>query len=275
MIPKIKLESLEISKMVCGTNQFIGISHVFGLHRIRDPGLIHRSPLSWIYYAKKFKKVERIAEIMIYLAQEHGVNACVSSPRERIYDAIQLTEKETGEKFHWICSPSKRGTVKGLEKDEIKQIEWCAEHGVTVCGPHRSFTDKQLNVEEGIIDGVEPLLERVRDLGMVPLLSTHSHEVPSIIEKQGYDVSLVIQPLNLKGYMSNTTPDQLIEDINNTNIQILGIKPMAAGRIRPRDGIPFALKNIKENDLLAVGFGDIDFAKEDAAIFEETLATMK
>lgn len=266
MFPRVKLEGLSLSKIVCGTNQFVGISHEFGFHRLRDPGLIHRSPLSTLYYALKFKDTRKVVEIMQYLAVEHGVNACISSPRQSIHDAIKAVERETGEKYHWICSPSKRQTVKGLAPDMNAQIDWCAEHGVSVCMPHRSYTDNALDPVAGTIEGLPALTAKIRDLGMIPGLSTHAHQVPGIVERQGYDVKLIVQPVNKIGFEANTTVEAAVQAVKTTRVQVINIKPMAAGRIRPKEGIEFCLDAIKDNDLLAIGFGDMAYAIEDAGI---------
>jgi len=272
MIPKIALENLELSRMVCGTNQFVGISHVIGrFYRVGDPGLIHRSPFSTFYYMHKFKDVGKIVEIMLYLAQEHGINCCVSSPRDAIHEAIQQVEKETGVKFHWLCTPSTRHTVPGLEGDIFKQIEWCADRGVSVCMPHRDYTDKALDVEANIIKGYPEISACIRDHGMIPGLSTHYIETIKAVEDNGYDAPLVIQPHNRIGFESDTEPTTLTTHIQETKLQILNIKPMAAGRIRPEEGLRWCLERIKPNDFLAVGFGDIKYAKEDAAFVENLM----
>ena len=52
MIPTISLENLKISKYVCGTNNFVGINHRLDL--IYAP-----------YYFFKFRKIERITEILV------------------------------------------------------------------------------------------------------------------------------------------------------------------------------------------------------------------
>ncbi|HME55543.1 MAG TPA: hypothetical protein VKM55_25280 [Candidatus Lokiarchaeia archaeon] len=274
MIPKIDLETLQLSRMLCGTNQFVGISHTFGFHRVLDPGLVHRSPFSTFYYMHKFKDVRNIAEIMIYLAQEHGINACVSSPRESIYDAIQLTEKETGTKFHWLCTPSGRHTVPGLASDIMVQIKWCADHGVSVCMPHRDYTDKHLDIKKNVIDGYPEIAARIRDAGMIPGLSSHYVETIKAVEDNQYDAPVIIQPLNMLGFQSNTEPEILETRIKETNLQIINIKPMAAGRLRPTDGIEYCLQRLKPNDFIAVGFGDIEYAKEDAKIVEELMTAV-
>ncbi len=266
MIPKITLENIKLSKIVCGTNQFVGITH-------------RGNPLDMLAHLIRFKEVKTIAKFMIYLNQEHGINCTISSPRDKVFKAINITEKETGERFHWICSPSKRKTAKNIEPDLIKQINWCADHNVSVCITHRSYTDNALDKEKLVIGGnkntdFQPYPEisaLIRDKDMIPGLSTHYFESIKAVEKNNYDAKLIVQPLNKKGFQSNTTPEHLIKVIQETKLNIINIKPMAAGRIKPREGISFCLNNIKENDLLAVGFGKFKYCVEDGKIFEEIL----
>ena len=117
---------------------------------------------------------------------------------DRIYQAIQTTEKETGNKFHWLCTPSTCHTVNSLEPDIFEQIKWCADHGVSVCMPHRDFTDKHLDKENRVIHDLESILTAIRDAGMITGLSCHYHEVIRVVEERKYDVPLIIQPFNQK-----------------------------------------------------------------------------
>ncbi|MBN2153567.1 MAG: hypothetical protein JW839_19080 [Candidatus Lokiarchaeota archaeon] len=270
MIPRVMLEHLDLPRILCGTNQFVGISHVYGgFYRVRDPGLIHRSPLSTFYYMHKFKDVKKVIEIMLFLAREHGVNACISSPRDVVHEAIQAVRRETGSPYHWVCTPSTRLTAKGLPPDVLKQIQWCADHEVSVCAPHRDYTDKALDRAAFTIDGYPQIAARIRDLKMVPGLSTHYVETLKAVEDNGYDAPVVVQPHNKIGFESDTDPDTLTRRIKETRLQVINIKPMAAGRLRPREGIEWCLQRIKPVDFLAVGFGDINYAREDARIVEE------
>ncbi len=259
MIPSISLEHLKISKLICGTNNFVGINH--RLDFIYGP-----------YYWYKFRKLERITEILDYYVDK-GVNSIISSPRERIFDAIQSVQNDKGIKIHWICTPSTRKTVKGLERDMHTQIDWCADHEVCVCLPHRNFTDFALDTKSMTINGLEPVLEHIRDRGMVPGLSCHFHEVIEAVEKNNYDVKLIVQPLNQLGYMSNTNTAKLIQRIQNTKISILNIKPLAAGRLEPKMAIQFCLKSIKPTDFISLGTPLLSQAQENVAIVEEFLET--
>jgi hypothetical protein len=223
----------------------------------------------------KFKDVQKIIEIMVYLAREHGINACISSPRDSIHEAIQAVQKETGEQFHGICTPSTRLTAKGLLPDIEKQLQWCADHDVSVCAPHRDYTDKALDKAAFTIKGYPEIAARIRDLKMVPCLSTHYVETIKAVEDNNYDAPVIIQPHNKLGFESDTDPDTLTRRIRETKLQIINIKPMAAGRIKPREGLEWCLQRIKPTDFLAVGFGDIKYAREDGRIVDAVMNERK
>jgi hypothetical protein len=259
MIPTITLENLKLSKYICGTNNFVGINH--RLDFIYGP-----------YYYLKFRKLERITEILLYLI-EQGVNTIISSPRIRIYNAIQYVQKEIGTKIHWICSPSTRKTVKGLEMDIYKQIDWCADHEVSVCMPHRNYTDFALDLKLMTIKGLESILGHIRDRNMVPGLSCHYHKVIEAVEENNYDVKLIVQPFNQIGFQSDTDPFNLGKIIQKTKISILNIKPLAAGRLDPKIALPYCLKSIKKNDFVAVGTPKLSYAKEIISIFDKYYET--
>ncbi|MHA1792653.1 MAG: hypothetical protein ACTSVI_08415 [Promethearchaeota archaeon] len=257
MIPKIKLESLELSRLICGTNPFVGISH---FTRSRD------------MFLKEYFTIERISEIMVYLFEEFGVNCCLSSPREEIAKAIKIVQDETGEKYHWLCTPSARITAKGLKPDISSQIKWCADHDVSVCMPHRSYTDSFMNPAEGVIEGLPDILAEIRDQGMIPGISTHYHDAITICQKQKYDVSVIIQPLNTIGFQSDIEVNTLVRLIKNTKFQIINIKPLAAGRLLPEVGLPFCFNNIKPNDFVACGFDCIQNADYDCQLVDRLLS---
>ncbi|MHA1733294.1 MAG: hypothetical protein ACTSU5_15210 [Promethearchaeota archaeon] len=250
--PKVKLEKLEISKIVCGTNPFLGISHF---------------TVSRDLFLKEYFTADRVVEIMSYLQEEFGVNAVISSPRDEIAQAIEKVEEETGERYQWLCTPSNsRVTARGLERDLHQQIQWCADNGVAVCMPHRSYTDQHMVVAEGRIDGIEDYLAQIRDLGMVPGLSTHYYETLKIVKKRDYDVSLVVQPVNTLGFQSNIEVNTLANIIRSFDRQVIAIKPFAAGRLLPEVGLNFTLNNIKENDLVAMGVDNIQNADYDCQV---------
>lgn len=261
MIPKIEIaeSGVKISRLICGTNAFCGISH---FTKSQD-----------MFLEEYFRDVSKIAEIMEYLFEEFGVNVCISSPRDSIAKAIEMVENEMGEKYHWLCTPSgTRQTAKGTGSKLKEQIKWCADHNVTACMPHRSWTDFRLNKDRNEITDVTEHLELIRDLGMSTGLSTHYYETLRICHQKKYDVDLVIQPVNPIGFQSNIEVNTLLSTIQNTKIQIIAIKPLAAGRLVPEIGLNFAFQNIKPNDFVACGFDCIQNADYDAQLAEKILS---
>lgn len=248
---------MELSRLVCGTNAFCGISHF--------------TPSRDMFLAEYFT-LERVIEIMTFVLEEFGVNCIVSSPRDNIARAIDAIEKETGTRYAWLCTPSARDTAKGAGQSLAEQVRWCADHHVAACLPHRSWTDAYMNTARMEIEGLEEVTAQVRDLGMIPGLSTHYYEAISICEQRKYDIPLIIQPLNVLGFQSNIEVNTLARKIKSTRIAILAIKPMAAGRVEPETGLEFAFRNVKDGDLVAAGFSCLQDADYDCQLVERLLA---
>jgi hypothetical protein len=106
---------------------------------------------------------------------------------------------------------------------------------------------------------------------MIPGLSSHYIETIDAVEKNNYDAPLIIQPLNKIGFESDCRPELLIKKIQSTKLQILNIKPMAAGRITPGEAFSWNLKQIKPNDFLAVGFGKYQYCVQDAKLIDQLM----
>ena len=248
-LPTTKIGGVEISRVTCGSNQFLGYSHFSGA---RD---------RWL---KSYFTVERIVEVMLKCA-EFGVNAIVSGPEQKIHEALELVRKSTGGDFHWICTP---GGGMGEIYDGIK---WCAERGVRICMPHTSFTDPRLNIHANRIEEIEPVLASIREHGMVPGLSTHRPEVLNVAQSAGYDVETCILPLNVIGFLCAVETDWMARVIQGYAKPVICIKPFAAGRVMPRPGLDFVFRNNKPIDTVCCGFLSPDEAEEDLRIALEIL----
>ena len=132
--------------------------------------------------------------------------------------------------------------------------------------PHMSYTDNNLVVDEGVIRGVEPLLARIRSLGMLPGLSTHCPETITVSDAAGYDVETYIQPLNSIGFLCQVETDWCANVIRGAKHPCVCIKPLGAGRVMPPTGLAFAYENCKPNDTVVIGMLSIQEAEEDIEI---------
>ena len=179
--PMTRIEDLEISRMIIGTNWFRGFSH-YSAAKSR-----------WI---REYMDLNRIVAIMNVFAR-NGCNAVLSGPEPLMQEAIRRVKEETGVTVHWLCTPS------GEDVDELMPgIELSAEVGAAVCLPHQHWTDGNMLVNQKRILGLERVTERIRELGMIPGLSTHRPETVVVCDTAGYDVATYIQIYNPVGFLA-------------------------------------------------------------------------
>jgi len=238
---------LEISRMVCGSNPFFGFSH---FSAAKD---------AWF---KRYFTTERIVEIL-HKCSEYGINAVVSGPVERMHEAIVSLEQQTGYHFYWFCTP-------GSSSDSLEQllagVQWSADHGAEFCLPHQSCTDNRMNVPELRIEGLTEFCQRVRELDMIPGLSTHRPETVRVADEGGYDIETYVQIYNPIGFLCQVETDWVQRVINNAKKPVLCIKPLAAGRVMPPTGLRFVYETIRPVDTVAVGFLSPEEVEEDVKI---------
>jgi len=248
--PTTHVEDLEITRLICGTNGFLGYSH-FSAARDR-----------WI---REYFTVERIAEVIGRFA-ELGVNAVMGPLDDKLIAALEQVERETGTRMIYIATPG------GHTVDEvIEGVRRSAEVGARICMPHQMYTDTHLVPAETRIEGIEPILEEIRRLGMIPGLSTHRPETITVCDQAGYDVATYIQPYNAIGFLCQVETDWIGRVIRDTPKPVMCIKPLGAGRILPPTGLQFVFSTCKPADMVVIGTMNVYEAEEDVQIALEIL----
>lgn len=243
-LPSTRIGNLRISKVVCGTNPFFGYSH---FTRARD------------LWMKEYFTDERIREVL-ERSNDLGVNAVLSGNNERLFAILRELGKE-GREIHWICTPG------GSTADEVKEeVRWCADHDVRICMPHQMYTDHNLITSRDDLLGYDGIADMIRSLGMIPGLSTHRPETIPSMDRAGKDVETYVLPFNSIGFLSGVEVEWVRKVINDSPKPVIGIKPLAAGRVTPEIGLPFVLRSIKEIDAVAVGFSSVLEVEEDMEI---------
>lgn len=248
--PMTQIEDLQISRLMIGTNWFLGYSHY---SKAKD---------QWI---KAYMNQRRIAEIMTVFAH-NGINAVMSPPNALMRSALDRVEKETGVEMHWVVTPSGETT-----EELLTGVEQCAELGARVCMPHQHWTDGNLVVNEKRVVGLEQVTERIRALGMIPGLSTHRPETVVVCDQAGYDVATYIQIYNAIGFLCQVETDWAARVINETKKPVMIIKPLAAGRVLPPTGLSFVYNSIKPIDTVCIGTLSTYEAEDDIALAREIL----
>jgi len=208
---------------------------------------------------------DRIKEIM-RRACELGVNAVISGVQDRLHAILGDLRRE-GLGMHWICTPGGNNA-----KEVEKEVLWCKEHGVEICMPHQMYTDNNLLPAQSDLLGYDGIAEKIRALGMVPGLSTHRPDTIVAMDKAGKDVEGYVLPLNPLGFLCPFEVEWVQRIVTNSPKPVIVIKTMAAGRITPEIGLPFALHAVKRGDPLALGFSSILEVEEDLQLVRSVLS---
>jgi hypothetical protein len=250
----IDIKGKKFSKIICGTNPFYGHSH-FSEARNKE-------------YLARFDDEYIMQTIRTCLAK--GINTVESSANVRIWELISSLQSDT--KIQYI------GTTRIDETSSLKthqkKLQFLLDIKSDACVIHSQFVDRP--TQAGEIKGLRPLIDRIHENNLIAGISTHKISTVELCEKMNYRIDFYLFPLNragivYPGYDGKETVEDRIQLIQNIEKPFIIMKALASGCIPPCEGIPFVLENIKENDLIALGFGSTDEVEETLDIVEKHL----
>ncbi len=173
-------------------------------------------------------------------------------------DMIQEAQDRTGKKLIVISTPGfpvkPETPAKGFDEAELDRI--CsaeAKLGAAFCLPHQSTTDALVDRCTRKIRWMDQLSRAIRRHGMVPGLSTHMPESVTYADESGVDVETYIQIFNSMGFLMQVEVDWIAKVIQGAKKPVMTIKPMAAGQVRPFQGLTFVWNTIRPIDMVTVG----------------------
>lgn len=247
--PRTQIENVSVSRMVVGTNWFLGWSHT---SQAQDN------------FIKKLQTRERLAEILkVFL--NAGVDALLGVRPEsgHLSDAIRDAEQAVGRRMVLMSTPGLNldGSPEAHSQN-ARTLDAHAAIGTTVCLPHQMSTDAMCDRKTRRIEGMDKFCKMIRERGMIPGLSTHMPEVPVYADESGLDVGTYIQIYNSVGFLMQIEVDWVHRMIWNRKKPVLTIKPLAAGRVMPLVGMAFSWATLREQDMVCVGTMTPDEARE-------------
>ena len=245
--PRTTVGGVSVSRMLIGTNWFLGYSHT---SKAKDR------------FIKSYQTRERVADILTVFLQ-HGVDTVMGMPVPMLRDAIQDAQDRTGREAKLILTPGFSilpGGPKEMEPERV--FDRCKELGATFCFPHQSVTDALLDRMHRKIRDIDRYTAMIREREMIPGLSTHMPESVVIADKTGADVETYIQIYNAAGFLMQVEADWVMRIIRDAIKPVMTIKPMAAGRLLPVVGLAFSWNTIRDQDMVTVGTTTPDEARE-------------
>jgi hypothetical protein len=140
-----------------------------------------------------------------------------------------------------------------------------------VCLVHGQVTDSMFWRSEWTFKPeFAELLAQIRAAGFVPGMSSHNGgETVPLAEK--FDVQVINTPINKIAWRMCPCVEQVLDVVRASSRKIIGMKPLAMGRIAPREGIEFAL-GVTGLDGVCVGIATPAEAEETFSIAAEVLA---
>ena len=245
--PRTQIEDLSVSRLIIGTNWFLGFSHVT---KARD---------NFIKAQQTRHKLADILEIFF----NAGVDTIygVRPESQHLNDAVKDAEDRTGRKCIKMGTPVFDFTAEKEDADE-KIIDAYAEIGCNVCLPHQATTDSLVNRREHRVERIDAYTRMIRQRGMIPGLSTHMPETVPYADESNLDVGTYTQIYNAAGFLMQVEVDWVHRVIWDAKKPVITIKPLAAGRLVPLVGLAFNFATIRDRDMVCVGCLTPDEARE-------------
>lgn len=242
--PRTMVGGVSLSRMIIGTNWFLGWSHT---SRAKDD-----------FIKENIADRHRIADIMeVYLRA--GVDTIMGQiAHPPLADAIKEAEDRTGVKVIVISTPgfpiSPDTPEKGFDAASVDSIlEREARMGATFCMPHQGTTDALVDRCARRIRKMDELSTTIRSYGLIPGLSTHMPESIIYADETNLDVETYIAIYNSMGFLMQVEVDWIARVIRESKKPVMTIKPMAAGQLRPFQALTFVWNTIRPQDMVTVG----------------------
>ena len=245
--PRTTVGGVSISRLIIGTNWFLGYSH---------------SSVAKDKFITNYQTRNKIADTLVVFL-ECGIDAVMGPPSDLLYEAIQEAQDRTGRQLISILTPTFNILPGGPQEQEPGRIfDLCQSLGATFCLPHQCVTDVLLDRMYNQIRAIDRYTNMIRERGMVPGLSTHSPDTVVIADKSGADVETYIQIYNAFGFLMHVEIDWIMRIINGAQKPVMTIKPLAAGGLLPAVGLTHVWNTIRDQDMVTIGTTTPDEARE-------------
>jgi hypothetical protein len=254
-LPRIKLGSLEVSRLILGSNPFWGYSHTSG-----DVDQQMRT-----YYTDD--------QIMAVLddAAACGITTVATPPMPRWIDLHKKYLDRGGRLKLWLAQPD--GPASGIKAEIAAAVKGGAA-AVLIQG-HR--VEEQF--ERGQFDLIKEWLEYIKSLGVPAGLAAHRPDIHPEIERRGLPSDFYFQCFyNLAHSDAFRDEDRTkaVETIASITAKpVVAYKILAAGRNPPAEAFAYAFAHLKPKDGVCVGVFPRDKTgqvREDATLAARTVA---
>ena len=226
-LPKIKLGTLEVARLILGSNPF------FGFH--------HGNPQANDKEMRAYYTSERIMQVLDDAAQQ-GITAVWSPPYD---DWIRLWNEyqERGGKLKiWIGQPD-----YGDMRENITQ---CAKHGAKAIVIQGAIAGDA--IREGQHEQVREWLELVKSLGLPAGMASHHPDAVLKAEEVGLPAEWYHLTVGVPDSFRQRDREKSLETITKLEKPVVAFKVLGAGRFLPQNAFPDVLGRLRRKDGMCV-----------------------
>ena len=246
--PRTTVGGVSVPRLICGSNWMLGFSHQT---HAKDQ-----------FIKELFDTPQKVADVVEVFARA-GCNAFMSGATPFVAQALREVEQRVGVEMLWIATPSypEWGDPPAGERSSAALLDTWKQAvadtkrlGAQFCFPHQGVTDPLLDRSN---HQLSPLLvdhlRQVREMDMIPGLSSHAPEAIICSDACDADVATYIQPYNAIGFLCQVETDWLRRVFQEAKKPVMTIKPMAAGRLPPETGLAFVWNSLRDCDMVTAG----------------------
>ena len=229
-LPQITLGNLKVSRLLLGSNPFFGFAH-------GNPQATGEAMKAW--YTN-----EQIMTVLDAAAAQ-GITA-VWTPCYDNWVRLWNRYQERGGKLKiWIGQPD-----PGPEKMK-EHIRIAAQNGAKAICIQGMQVDTQ--VQAGKFDVLREWLELIKSFGLPAGMATHGARTHLLAEEKGLPTDFYHQTLYRPDNYVRAGLEESLATIEKLAKPVVGYKALGAGRVLPKDTLPYIFKRLKPKDGLCIG----------------------
>jgi hypothetical protein len=231
-LPTVKLGSLEVSRLILGSNPFWGYSH-------KSAALDEEM--------RRHHTDERIVQILDEAAS-CGLTAVASPPEERWRRIWTRYVAGGGKLKNWISQ------CHGDPGQMLAEIDRSVAAGAAAVFIQGARVEEQFG--KGSFDVLRRWIEHIKDAGLPAGAAAHWPEVHPELERRGFPTDFYYQCMYNASKTSDYSPAErelAAATIARLKKPVIAYKILAAGRLSAADGFEYAFNHLERKDGVCVG----------------------
>jgi len=231
-LPTVRLGTLEVSRLILGSNPFWGYSH-------KSPQLDEEM--------KRHHTDERIMQILDEAA-ECGLTALASPPDERWIKLWARYLEKGGRLKIWISQ------CHGRPEQMFEEIDRSIKAGAKAIFIQGARVEEQFG--RGNFNVLQSWIERIKEAGLPAGAAAHWPEVHPELERRKFPTDFYYQCMYNASKSSDYSAaerEKAVATIERLEKPVIAYKILGAGRLTASEGFEYAFNRIKRKDGVCVG----------------------